>query len=198
MKDYSQNGESIILDELLEKIGVVKGSFLDIGAGNGFHLSNTRYFLEKGWKGLMIDADNKGNNEVMQLKVTKDTVFDFPEEVDLLSIDIDGNDYWVLKEYLSRNLHPKVIICEVNSQLPLYSKKVVQYDAERMWDGSHCYGMSYLAAVELLHRYGYSIYDVVNNTNIIAVKQDYNVPNKLYSFGLTYSHPEIHFNFIDL
>lgn len=202
MKDYSQHGESTVLANLFEQLNIYTGVFVDIGAGDGYHLSNTRYFLNAGWKGVMIDADNKGNMEVHQAFVNLDNVLSLlrgvPEEFDLLSIDIDGNDFWILQKIITSAFKPKVIICEVNSQLPLYKSIAMSYDENYCWDGSHCYGMSYLAACKLLHENGYTIYDVVHNTNIIAVQQEYRFSPKLYSFGLTFSHPEINTNFITI
>lgn len=192
--DYSQNGESIVLDELFSKLKIKRGRLVDIGAGDGQYLSNTNYFYQKGWTGMNIDADSKGSEFVLQKFITSENVMDaiaYWANVgfDLLSIDIDGNDYWILDEILS-HVKPPVIIFEVNSQLPVDKSWVMPYDPDHRWDGSWFYGMSYLAGEKLCNKHGYKIYSVVNRTNIIAVRHDQKVEPLPYTFGETWSHPE--------
>lgn len=190
-KDYSQHGESKVLHELANLLGINKGTFLDIGAGDGFHLSNTNYFKQLGWNGESFDIDNKGNNEVIERMID---LSNMPNgKVDLLSLDIDGNDYWILEQLLLNR--PKIICFEINSQLPLGEVLVMPYDECHIWDGSHHYGMSFMAACLLLESHNYMIYDVVSSTNIIATRKEYGIKPKPYTISHTYSHPEINFNF---
>lgn len=188
--DYSQNGESKILDALLEEIGIKKPECLEIGAGDGYHLSNTRYFIDKGCGVKMINLDNRGNSEVKQLFITDKNIEDIIwHDYNLVSIDVDGNDYWLLDSIL-KFTQPDVICFEVNSQLPLDECITMPYNESHTWDGSWFYGMSYLAGCKLCKTHGYTIYTVVNNTNIIAVRNIHKITPELYSFGLTKSHPE--------
>lgn len=197
-KDYSQNGESLILEKVLNEIGITNAVCLDIGAGDGYHLSNTRYLLEKGCAVTMLDADPNGSADVILCRVTIDSLFlTIPDNVNLLSIDIDGNDYHILNKYLEYH-KPDVICFEINSQLPLDKLWVMPYSSDHMWDGSWYYGMSYLAGAKLCQYNGYRIYTVVNNTNIIAVRNDHKIKPELYSFGLTWSHPEDDRKFLEL
>lgn len=196
-KDYSQNGESLMLEKVLNEIGITNPVCLDIGAGDGYKLSNTRYFKDKGCEVMMLDVDNKGSEEVMQVRVDARTSFYNKLGFNLISIDIDGNDYWVLKSILEKN-KPDVICFEVNSQLPLDKCCVMPYDESHEWDGSWYYGMSYLAGAKLCRDHGYTIYSVVNNTNIIAVRSDHKIKPTLYSFGLTWSHSEDERVFLEL
>lgn len=126
MTYYAQNGE----DEFLEGVLPEKGWFVDVGAWNGRHFSNTFIFVEKGWNGLEIEADS---NKVLQMKrYLPDRIYrlakkvqpegidellemfpDIPKDFDLLSIDIDSFDYWVWKN-LNR-YSPKFVIIESNS-----------------------------------------------------------------------------------
>ena len=197
-KDYSQNGESKILWDLCQEIGIQKPVCLDIGAWDGYHFSNTRYFKDRGCDVIMFDGDNRGNDEVNELFITLDNVdHTLDREYDLLCYDTDGNDYWIISEIL-KHQKPSVLCFEVNSQLPLDECITIPYNAEHFWDGSYFYGMSYLAACKLCKDNGYYIYDVINNTNIIAIRNDYKIKPKLYSFGLTWSHPENNKQFIKL
>jgi len=150
--DTSQNGESTILLELFDKIGTKGKQFIDLGAGDSIWFSNTNLFRHLGWEGYAIDADNKGSRNVTQEVITKDNILDildlpFQYQLDLLSIDIDGNDYWILDTVLdsyTQLYKPRVIIFEVNSQLPLNEPLVRPYTDE-LWDGSNLFGMSYAA-----------------------------------------------------
>ena len=48
LKVFSQNGEDGIIEEILSRIGVTIGYFVEFGAGNGLQ-NNTAYLLTKGW-----------------------------------------------------------------------------------------------------------------------------------------------------
>lgn len=194
MEDYSQNGESKILFKLFNQIGTTNKFFVDLGAGDGYHLSNTQMFKTLGWDGLQIDIDNKGNKEVNRHLITKENIlslltktYDVPIFFDLLSIDLDGNDFHILNEILML-LAPSVIVLEVNSQLGLDKSITMPYNPNHMWDGTNAYGMSYKAAFKLLKEHHYIIYDIVNNTNIIATRKK--VTPLPYKYGPTWSHPE--------
>lgn len=196
MKDYSQNGESKILLNLFEKIGTKNKIFVDLGAGDGYHLSNTRMLKDLGWSGLMVDADPQGCADVICDFITKENILNIlcgvcgketPYDFDLLSIDLDGNDYHIIKKILEL-FNPRVIILEVNSQLPLDKSIVMPYNAAHKWDGTNAYGMSYKAAFKLLRENAYDIYDVVNNTNVIATKMM--TPTGDIIYEPTWSHPE--------
>lgn len=192
MIDKSQNGESIILQELFNKLGILAGFYLDIGAGDGVELSNTYYFDQLGWYGFKIDGDNKGNKDVIEMWITLDNISDIIQtcaghHINLLDIDIDGNDYWIL-DALLESIKPDVIIYEVNSQLPLDKALVMPYEADRHWDGSTYFGFSFMAGEKLMQKHGYSIYTVVNKQNVIAVRKDLNVKPLEYKVGYTHAH----------
>lgn len=206
MQDYSQNRESAKVHELIRSLGLSFGPMVELGAGDGFHFSNTRFFANHGWPVKMYDYNPKDCPDVENVFITKENVKDlFPlERYVFLSIDLDGNDYWILDEILKYK-RPEIICFEVNSQLPLDQALAIPYNPEHKWDGSWFYGMSYLAGAQLCRKYDYTIFTVVNNTNIIAAKSeflfkpfDFKLKPELYSFGLTYSHPEDNRQFINL
>ena len=168
---------------------------MELGAGDGIHFSNCKLLIENGWNGLSIDLDNHGNKRVKELKISIENISKITKQIihntkpyygiDFLSIDIDGNDYWILQE-IFKQVYPKCICLEVNSQLPKDKSMVINYDSERIWDGSFAYGMSYKAAFDLLNYHGYQVIRNCNNTNLIAVKNLV----ELKDCQQTWSHPE--------
>lgn len=130
-KVFSQYGEDGIIDFILHMIGVKNEiSFIEIGV-QSYEEANTRFLAEtKKSRGLLIDIDDQINfvkqrnfywqNDmyVANTEVTPDNInsilenFNFLNSFDLLSIDIDGLDYWVLKEIdISKS---KVVVAEYN------------------------------------------------------------------------------------
>lgn len=105
---YSQNGEDGILQEIIQRTGL-KGTAIEFGGHDGFFCSNVRNL---DWKILQYDIDPKG--DVILMTVTEDNINDLPT-CELMSIDIDGNDYNVWK---SLKQAPDIVVIEINSSLP--------------------------------------------------------------------------------
>lgn len=145
--DYSQYGEEGILEEIFRRLNIKKGFFVEFGAEDGISISNTRRLWEKGWEGAMIEC-NQDKYRSLIMNYSKESgviplnyfitwkkedyrgpLFDevkqmhFPDrEIDFLSIDVDGADYYILKSLKCR---PKVILIENNLYWhPLIDKEV--------------------------------------------------------------------------
>ncbi len=166
---FSQCGEDGIIDEIFRRIGPTNRYFVEFGAGNGLQ-NSTAALLLKNWVGLWIEAD-PANTAVIQQKfaslLTKhrlsllssfitaeniESLFreaEIPEEFDLLSIDLDGNDYWVWKNISA--FRPRVVVCEYNARYGRDLQWVMQYNPEHRWNGS-CYFGASLKSLELLGR----------------------------------------------
>ena len=87
--------------------------------------------------------------------------YQVPENFDLLSIDIDYNDYWVWKAIC--DFHPRVLVIEFNSSIPPNESKVVPYDPNAMWDGTNYFGASLLALKNLSLEKNYTLLGCDNN-----------------------------------
>ncbi len=164
---FSQCGEDGIINEIFNRIGLTNRYFVEFGAGNGIQ-NNSAALILRNWYGLWIDADPK-NAEIIQNKykqvinrrqltflqafITTENIEDLfkqadvPQEPDLLSVDIDGNDYWIWKNIVSFN--PRVVICEYNARYGPDLKWVMRYNPAHQWNGSSYYGAS-LKSLELL------------------------------------------------
>lgn len=172
---YSQNGEGLCLEYIFSQIGSGSRRFIDIGCGDGFYLSNTRHLLNLGWSGILLDKLN-GHN------ITVDNILSHVslENFDLCSIDIDGNDYWVLEKLLQLR-KPSVIVAEFNGAFT--DTRTIQYDPNFVWQGDDYFGFSFLAGLKLAHENGY-IAITNNSMNIYLVREDmlgsFQVPELIY------------------
>lgn len=181
----SQFGEDGILEKIFETIGEKNKWCVELGALNGIHDSNVWNLLNhKGWSGVLIEADITNYKKLETLyqenKKVKcvnefvsfdgvyalDVIFkntELPQEFDLLSLDIDGNEYHLwdsLKTY-----SPRVMIVEFNPSIP-NDINFVQPRDMNVFQGS-----SLLALVELGKRKGYELVSVVG-VNAIFVKKE--------------------------
>lgn len=161
---YSQSGEGHILEYIFDQIPTAHNqTFVDIGGGDGFYLSNTRHLGNLGWSGKVLDKENG-------VYVTAENVNELIEgDVDLVSIDIDGNDFWVLNAILS-DQSPAVIIAEFNAAY--IESKAIKYDPDHEWDGDSYYGFTFGAGKKLAELFGYQVIFQVADMNMIMVRKD--------------------------
>lgn len=177
-RQFSQTGEDGILIHLFTCLGIEFGYLVDIGAGDGWSISNVRALLNAGWRGLLIDGKESGDT-VCEM-ITDENVNDVmdkhnvPAEFDLLSLDIDGQDWWVWR---ALNRRPKIVVVEVNSCLkPTQSVTVPRYPP---WvhDGTAYYGASFSAFVALGRAKGYTIVHNQEGLNLFFVRNDHMDPS---------------------
>lgn len=189
-KVYSQNDEDGIIQEIFERIGTTNKSFVEFGVQNGLE-SNCHYLLHKGWNGLFIEGDEKycdeirikfrpvmdnGKLHLINAFVNRDNINKLIEdvyvgEIDLLSIDIDGNDYHIWKAI--KVINPRVVIIEYNGKFSPDVEWVMAYYDHHIWRGSDWHGAS-LKSLELLGREkGYQLVGTnINGVNAFFVRSD--------------------------
>lgn len=161
-KEYAQNKEDGIINIIFALIGTTNKFYVEFGVEDGREC-NTRYLLKhKGWKGLLMDGSHHDSTINLQQEfITAENIeelfekYNVPRELDLLSIDIDGNDYWVWKAIT--HYSPRVVIIEYNACLPYTPAVTVPYDASFMWDKTSYYGASLSALVHLGKDKGYQL-----------------------------------------
>ena len=159
---YSQGGEDGVLERIFECIGTTNRYFVEFGAKDGLELSNTAHLrLDKGWKGLLMEGEGPVADGVVQEFITAENInslfahYNVPESFDLLSIDIDGNDYWVWRALV--DYRPRVIVVEYNIYFQLDDPRTIPYEPGRIWDATGYHGASLAALRKLGCEKGYSL-----------------------------------------
>ena len=191
---FSQNGEDGIIRYLFSEIGFSSKTFLEFGFG--ITENNTlRLVLKEGFSGVFIDgarssvkafnkamqktgvANVKAIQQFLNLENLKSTILEgsLPEEIDLLSIDVDGNDYWFWKDisYLS----PRVVVIEYNASLGPALSLTVPYDPHFDRHAKHFsgfyHGASLAAFAKLGGEKGYALVGCESNgVNVFFVRRD--------------------------
>jgi len=160
---HSQGGEDGVLQQIFSIVGTHNRYFVEFGAWDGRTLSNTAHLrLDHGWTGLLMDGDPERVSEVVCNEfVTAENVqalFEkhaVPRSFDLLSIDIDGNEYWVWKAI--QDWRPRVVVMEYNVFFGIDVSKTMPYDATHRWDKTMFHGASLAALYKLGREKGYTL-----------------------------------------
>jgi len=192
---FSQFGEDGVISWLIDKIPNIPQVFIEIGTQDYWE-SNTRFLLKsKKWKGYLIDSSKKDINKIMRQRiywqhklkainefVDKENINTIlkkninEKEIGLLSIDIDGNDYWVLEQI--NEISPVIIVCEFNSIFGDQHKVSVPYNKNFIRNKMHYsniyFGASISAFISLLEKKKYTfVGSCSTGVNAFFVKNDY-------------------------
>lgn len=160
---YSQNGEAYYLEYVHQCLQSNHFTVFDIGGGDGFHLSNSRHLKHSGFNVRIFDKEN-GFNISLDNCVSSSSWFP-----NIISIDIDGNDYWILDKQMPY-YHPYIICAEFNSAFT--DSRTIKYNHSHEWAGDDYYGFSFEAGKKLAEKHGYEIIFNVANMNLIMVRKD--------------------------
>lgn len=188
---FSQNGEDGVLAEIFRRIGTTNQRFVEFGCGNGIE-NNSLYLLHRDWSGLWIDGDPKlvraiqrshqqflstGALSVRESMITAENIESVldsegtPVEIDLLSIDIDGNDYWVWQAI--ERYRPRAVVVEYNALWPADARWVQSYDPHRGWNGTTYHGASLASLTDLGVKKGYRLVHCdLSGSNAFFVRDD--------------------------
>ncbi len=190
MKDYSQHGEQSIMADILEQMGLDTGTIVDLGAGDGWTISNSRRLLELGWKGVLIDVNGHGDRDVHEHFLTRENVVaivsQYTDRVDVLTIDLDGNDYWILYALLE-SMSPSLIVCEINTRFEEAEAVAIVYDPAHKYDGTDYYGMSMGAVRHLCDKFGYALVDY-NGLNAFMVRSNLRLTPRNWAYSQRFDH----------
>ena len=200
---FSQWGEDGIINWLTFNIENIPKTFIEFGVEN-YSEANTRLlFQEYNWEGLIIDGDKKnivqitesdyywkGNLKTICSFVDRENINEIikknflNDELGLLSIDVDGNDYWIWESII--NINPVIVICEYNGIFGKKLKLSVPYDKKFNRSKAHYshlyFGCSIQALISLADKKGYEFLGSnLNGNNAFFIKKNYyeNIRSKL-------------------
>ncbi len=192
-RKYSQFEEDGILLYIFSLIPTINRTCVEICAGNGQECNTANLIINHGWWGHLFDGDENhvqsGNAFFAKHKdtfrypprfnqawITAENVNELIEKsgasgpIDLLSLDIDGMDYWVWKAITA--IDPQVVVCETHNPIPPDKALTVPYSAEFVYESENFRSAS-LAAMRNLgrekgyrligaHRYGFNAFFMKN------------------------------------
>lgn len=182
----SQSDESIIIEKLIQRFKI-PNSFIEFGfSGWEFNCIN---IANKDWKGLLIDGDKynitiannifKKNIKSKKLWIDLDSInyilkYAGANEIGIISIDVDGNDYWFLEKLISIN--PAMIIMEFNVFLglrPISVPYAATFDRTKAHESWAYFGASITAINFIANKNNYSLVDISENgVNAFFIRND--------------------------
>jgi hypothetical protein len=176
---YSQNGEDGVLAKIFQVIAPSSKFCVEFGAYDGITGSNTYLLRIQGWDCVQFDRLYQiPQQNVYKEFITAETINEIferhnvPRNLDLLSIDIDYNDFYVWKA-IDEKYRPAVVLIEYNSTHLPDEDKVVRYRPYYVGDDTNYYGASILALYRLGRAKGYSlVYADANGVNLFFVRDD--------------------------
>lgn len=189
-RKYSQRGEDGVIAKIFESLQIENGFFVELGGWDGIVDSNTHLLAENGFSGVYIECDDEkfleleknikkfNNVHAIKSKISLEegnTLDDnlkkanTPLDFDILSLDVDGNDYWI---WGTTEYKPKVVIVEYNSNWE--ESCTIKYDPDHIWDDTQYFGASATALKNLADFKGYDLVAHVPNCNLIFVDKKYN------------------------
>lgn len=201
-KVYSQFGEDGIIQFIINNINIKKKIFVEFGVEN-YEEANTRFLLENNnWQGLVIDSSEENIKYIKKKDYYwKNKLFaicDFVKvnnineilennnihgQVGLLSIDIDGNDYWIWE--CIKVINPDIVIIEYNARLGYENSLTIPYKEDFQRGANQdkiFYGASLKALYKLGIKKGYSLIGTnMNGNNAFFVKNELIVGTMLTS-----------------
>jgi hypothetical protein len=149
-KIFSQNGEDGITIEIINRLNIKNGFYVEFGTQNAVEC-NTRILREQyNWNGLLMDGFHE--NADINLKkefITRENIvnlfdkYNVPKRFNLLSIDIDFNDFYVLHKILQK-YEIDIIILEYNAYFFPDEDAIIIYEQKGFWDGTNYFGASLL------------------------------------------------------
>ncbi len=182
---FSQNGEDGILDILRKRLNSRNRYFIEIGAADGIENNSAWLVVAEKYNGIMIE----GNSELVerarrsviglsigaechQMFVTIDTVQNIKKlslyaNPDIISLDIDGNDYYIAEEIFKVGFRPKIFVVEYNSVYGPDQSITIEYKPDFVFTSAHdthlYYGVSISGWRNFFEKHNYHFVTVDQN-----------------------------------
>ncbi len=171
-KCFSQTDEDGITYEIIKRLKLKKGNYAEFGVGNGLE-NNTLLLSALGWKGFWLGGEDlvikyENNNRFRYTKdwITRDNILKLSnnsmkilqiKSLDVVSLDLDGNDYHLCEKLLKNNFQPKLFIVEYNAKFFPPIEFVMEYNEFHNWKLDDNYGASIKSFCDLFNKYNYKL-----------------------------------------
>ncbi len=193
---FSNADEDGITFEIVRRIGVEGGVFAEFGVGDGLE-NNIIFLASLGWKGFWVGGQKLAFSLASSASGTPSTDFVFlrefidcsnilqlanrgleaigESEIDVLSLDLDGNDLYFVEELLTGGILPKVFIAEYNAKFPPPIRWKIDYDPRHRWSYDDYFGASLMSFCDLFEKFGYFLVccNSAAGTNAFFVRSEY-------------------------
>ena len=191
---FSQRGEDGIIQYIISQIEIPNRIFVEFGVED-YTESNTRFLLiNNHWSGLVMDASKRNIRFIKedfiywkyeitayQSFITKENINELItnytkcRDIGLLSIDIDGNDYWIWQAI--EVINPRVVVCEYNSlfgdRMRVSVPYATDFDRTKVHYSNLYFGASLAAFCELAEEKGYDFIGTTGaGVNAFFVRKD--------------------------
>jgi hypothetical protein len=201
-KCFSQTDEDGITLEIIRRLGLVNGVYAEFGVGNGLE-NNTLILASIGWKGFWVGGEDLAFNygAAKKFRYTKDWItlenitshaknglssLD-EKQLDVISLDLDGNDIYFVEELLSKNICPKLFLVEYNAKFIPPSRFQIEYNPQHQWIGDDYFGAALTNFVDMFEKYEYELICCNSHTgaNAFFIHKEYlhlfsDVPKNIY------------------
>lgn len=184
---FSQFGEDGIIRQIFKVMGTASKVAVEFGAWDGFLFSNTAalWVHDPAWKAVLIEGDPERYKELIKntraynvtpinawIGIGKEDCLEailrsnaIAPEIDLLSIDVDGNDYHIFNSL--KKIRPRVIVCEYNPTIPIH------YDVYAPYSKDNNFGQSVGALKRIAEKKGYRLIALTKTNAIFVIESEF-------------------------
>jgi hypothetical protein len=173
-KIYSQNDEDGITFEILRRLRLERGVFAEFGVGKGLE-NNTLALIAAGWPGFWVGCEelavNPNPRNAQRLNFCYQKAWVRASNIrqlhdrgleqirqrrcDVVSLDLDGNDWYFVQALLESGVCPGLFIVEYNAKFMPPIRFKIEYDDDHRWMGDDYFGASLCSFVDLFARHDY-------------------------------------------
>jgi hypothetical protein len=189
-KCFSQSDEDGLTLEIIRRMGIGSGVYAEFGVGDGLE-NNTLILAALKWRGFWVGGQDlvfrhEGLSNFSYIKnwITLDNILELiaaslnkirSTEIDVVSLDLDGNDFYLVQKILQNGISPKLFIVEYNAKFPPPVKFCIEYNGSHVWAGDDYFGASLQSFVELFENFGYRLVCCNTHTgaNAFFVRNEY-------------------------
>jgi hypothetical protein len=150
-----------------------QGVFAEFGVGNGME-NNTLILKALNWKGFWVGGEDmlfeikqpKEDFSYLKEWVTLENIVELAQkgmnglnakEIDVISLDFDGNDLHFVEKLLQNGFKPKLFIVEYNAKFPPPVRWTIKYDPGHNWQSDDYFGASLMSFVDLFEQHGFRL-----------------------------------------